>query len=39
MHYIITNPYKIYNDKTPTIYQGRSTQYSVMAYMEKELKK
>ena len=33
MNYIITNTYKTYNDKTPTKYQGRSTQHSVITYM------
>ena len=33
MNYIITNTYKIYNDKTPTKYQKRSTQHSVITYM------
>ena len=33
MNYIITNTYKIYNDKTPTKYQGRSNQYSLITYM------
>ena len=33
MNYIVTNTYKIYNDKTPTKYQGRSTQHSVITYM------
>ena len=33
MNYIITNTYKIYNDKTPAKYQGRSTQHSVITYM------
>ena len=35
MYYIITNTYKIYNDKTPTKYQGRSTQHSAITYMVK----
>ena len=33
MNYIFTNTYKIYNDKTPIKYQGRSTQHSVTPYM------
>ena len=33
MNYIVTNTYKIYNDKTPAKYQGRSTQYSVITYL------
>ena len=33
MNYIVTNTYKIHNDKTPTKYQGRSTQHSVITYM------
>ena len=33
MIYIITNTYKIYNAKTPTKYQERSTQHSVITYM------
>ena len=33
MNYIVTNTYKIYKDKTPTKYQGRSTQHSVITYM------
>ena len=33
MNYIITNIYKIYNDKTPTKYQGRSTQLSAITYI------
>ena len=32
MNYILTNTYKIYKDKTPTKYQGRSTQLSVITY-------
>ena len=32
MNYIVTNTHKIYNDKTPTKYQGRSTQHSVITY-------
>ena len=30
---IHTTIYKIYNDKTPIKYQGRSTQHSVIPYM------
>ena len=33
MNYIITNTYKIYNDKTPTKYQMRYTQHFVITYM------
>ena len=33
MNYLITNTYKKYNDQTPTKYQGRSTQHSVITYM------
>ena len=33
MNYITTNTYKLYNDKTPTKYRGRSTQHSAITYM------
>ena len=33
MNHIITHTYKIYNDKTPTKNQGRSTQHSAITYM------
>ena len=33
MNYIITNTYKIYNDKTSSKYQGMSTQHSGITYM------
>ena len=33
MNYMSTKTYKVYNDQTPTKYQGRSTQHSVIAYM------
>ena len=36
MNYIITNTYKIYNDKTPTKYHARSTQHSVIRHMVTE---
>ena len=33
MNYLVTNTYKIYNDKQPTKYQARSTQHSAKTYM------